>query len=95
MEENTIVDRQQEIRSKGFDMREATQLEFGKIKAGVKTLEDAVIDLGSLKKVNRQYSDKGTILKALAENDTAFLREVSNYYYRVIGIQFQKFIITT
>jgi hypothetical protein len=34
-------------------MREATQLEFGKIKAGVKTLEDAVIDLGSLKKVNR------------------------------------------
>lgn len=86
MEENTTVDRQQEIRSKGFNMRDNAVTEFGKIKSGARALEDAVIDLGSLKKVNRQYSDKAAILKALAENDTVFLREVSNYYYRVSGI---------
>lgn len=69
-------------------MRNATtgELEYGKVKVGIKTLEDAILQLGSLKAGNRRYTDKNTIIKALAENDLNTLREVSNYFYRVSGI---------
>lgn len=60
--------------------------EYGKIKVGVKTLEDATINLGTLKYGNRNYGDKRVILKALAEQDTRVLREISNYFYRTSGI---------
>ena len=61
-------------------------LEYGKIKIGVKSLEDAILQLGSLKGGNRRYADKNIIIKALAENDLSILREASNYFYRVSGI---------
>lgn len=83
---STIADRQQEIRDKGFDINTSSALEYGKIKVGVKTLEDAILSLGTLKAGNRRYTDKSVIIKALAENDLAVLREVSNYFYRVSGI---------
>ena len=38
-------ERQEAIREKGFDMNGAT--DYGKIKVGIKTLEDAIIDLAS------------------------------------------------
>lgn len=67
-------------------MRSSTGLEYGKIKVGVKTLEDAILQLGSLKQGNRRAVDKAVIMQALAENDLPTLREVSNYFYRVSGI---------
>ena len=56
------------------------------MKVGVKTLEDAVLNLGSLRTVNRRLGDKRIILKALAENDLPLLREISNFFYRTSGI---------
>ena len=59
---------------------------YSKMKIGVKTLEDAILNLGSLKNSNKKYTNKDQILKAIAENDLSFLREVSNYFYRISGI---------
>ena len=65
-------------------MGAATQ--YGKIKVGVKTLDDAVMNLGSLKKGNRSYSDKGSVMKALSDKNIATLREISNYFYQTNGL---------
>ena len=79
------MERQELIHSKGFAMgRDAVYGGFGdpedltnynKIKVGVKTLEDAVFNLGDLvRNGNRNLANKGLILKALAENDLETLR---------------------
>lgn len=60
--------------------------DFSKIRIGLQTLDDAVLDLGALKKNNRRFGDKSAILRALGDKDYATLREVSNYYYEVSGI---------
>ena len=39
-----------------------------------------------MQKTNRNLANKNVILKALADQDTAVLREVSNYFYRTSGI---------
>lgn len=63
-----------------------TPISYGKIKVGVKTLSDATLNLGSLYVANRNYGDKATIMKALANNDIAQLREISKFFYRTSGI---------
>jgi hypothetical protein len=48
---------------------------YNKIKVGVKTLEDAIFNLGDLvKNGNRNLANKGAIMKALADNDLETLR---------------------
>jgi hypothetical protein len=48
---------------------------YNKIKVGVKTLEDAIFNLGDLvKNGNRNLANKGLIFKALADNDIETLR---------------------
>ena len=66
-----------------------SSLEFGKMKIGRKTLQDAALDLNTLKQANKNYGNKANILKALANKDINTLREVSNYYYRTNGIYFR------
>ena len=66
-----------------------SSLEFGKMKIGRKTLQDAALDLDTLKQTNKSYNDKNKILKALADKDINTLREISNYYYRTNGIYFR------
>ena len=76
------------IHEKGFDMMRDVPTEYRKIKVGVKNLEDATLNLGSIK--NRlptyQYTNKKYIYKALAENDVAELRNISNFYYNINGM---------
>lgn len=59
---------------------------YGKIKIGTKTLEDAVLNLGSIQKETRNIINKGVIYRALADNDVEKLREISNYFYKTSGI---------
>jgi hypothetical protein len=59
---------------------------YGKIKVGVKNLEDATINLGALKMANANFIDKRIIMKALADNDIETLRAISRYFYRTSGI---------
>ena len=60
--------------------------EYGKIKVGVKSLDDATINLGAIATANKNLANKPLILKALAEQDIPLLREISNYFYRTSGI---------
>ena len=60
--------------------------EYGRIKVGTKTLEDAVLNLGSLRKANLHYGDKNFVLRAMALRDIPLLREISNYFYLTSGI---------
>ena len=62
--------------------------EYKRVKVGVKQLDDAVLKLGSIKNElnTRAYAHKGTILKALANNDIEELRNISNFYYNISGM---------
>lgn len=63
-------------------------LDFNKIKVGVKNLDDAILDLGSIRKAfpRHPYGDKNLILKAIAEKDVGLLRLISNFFYDTCGI---------
>lgn len=63
-----------------------TPTDFSKIKVGVQTLEDAVLKLGDLKKVDPRLADKQVVLRAIKQNDLDTMRDVSNFFYRTSGI---------
>lgn len=61
-------------------------IDYNKIKLGVKTLEDAVLNLGDLPRIDAQRISKGLILKALSTGDTSLIRTISDTFYRISGI---------
>lgn len=62
--------------------------EFKKIKVGVKNLDDAVLELGTLRKVmpKAPFTDKGALYRAIMNNDYVTLREFSRFFYKTSGI---------
>lgn len=44
------------------------------------------MNLGTFRKINRNYGDKAFILKAIHQHDYHTLREISNYFYEASGI---------
>ena len=62
--------------------------EYKKIKVGVKNLDDAVLELGTIRKVRPRipFYDKRVLFKALMENDEKMLREFSRFFYKTNGI---------
>ena len=83
--------RQEEIRSKGFDMINPRRgyegpIDYGKIKVGTKTLDDAVLNLGSMPKIRHDFGNKAFILQAISERNLPLIREISNYFYNTNGI---------
>lgn len=72
--------------SKQEDFTNMTYQEFAKLRVGSQVLDDATLDLGSLKKVNRTLTDKDQIISAINNRDSSFLREVSNFFYETSGI---------
>lgn len=81
-----MAPRPREIDYGSLDTEEYNAIDFAKLRVGLQSLDDAILDLGALKKNNRKFGDKAAVLKALAEKDYATLREMSNYYYEVSGI---------
>lgn len=88
-------DTQKRIHEKGFNFSERLETipglesfnNFRKVKVGLKSLDDAVLDLNAFGKNNRlEYGDKDTIVRALSELDYAELRKISNFYYNMDGI---------
>ena len=61
-------------------------VDFSKMKIGVKTITDAILKLGDLKKASPSYADKTVILNAIANNDLETMRNISNYFYKTSGI---------
>ena len=83
--------RKEEIKKKGFNMAEKdldtyAPIDFSKIRIGVKSLDDAVLNLGTYKKVNSRLADKTYVTRALANNDVAALRDISNFFFETSGI---------
>ncbi len=63
--------------------------QFKSIKVGVKNLDDAILDLGYLKKMSNlriPYGDKAILYRALMENDYKVLRSFSRFFYKTNGI---------
>lgn len=63
-----------------------TSVDFSKIKVGVKNLDDAIIDLGTYKKLDPRLGDKKEVMRAIREADYHTLKEISNFFIRVSGI---------
>jgi hypothetical protein len=80
------INRQEAIRAKGFNMGTTATTQYGKIKVGVKTLDDAILDLGSIKSGNKALADKGSVMRALSEKNTLKMREISDYFFHTSGI---------
>lgn len=87
--------RAEQIHAKGFDMTGCcdyraigAENEFKRIKVGVKQLDDAVLNLGSIKNSmpGHGYTNKSFIMKALVNNDITELRAISNFYYNLNGV---------
>lgn len=90
----------EEIHSKGFniiarrpdaDFSQPTGFQgiptdFKKIKIGAKNLDDAVLKLGDLKKINPRLADKATVLRAIDTYDLKTMREISDFFYKTSGI---------
>lgn len=62
--------------------------DYKKIKIGVKNLDDAVLNLGEIKRFvpNTPFYNKGALIKAILENDVKTLRDFSRFYYKTNGI---------
>lgn len=60
--------------------------DFSKMRVGLKSLDDAILNIGSLRTTNKYYGDKNYVLKALANKDAETIREISRYFYRTSGI---------
>lgn len=91
----------EEIHSKGFniiagrpdaDFSQPTgfqgmpSTEFKKIRIGAKNLDDAVLKLGDLKKINPRLANKETVLRAIDTYDLKTMREISDFFYKTSGI---------
>ena len=70
-----MINRMQEIKKKGFsiireediqnvygDNFEYIPTDFSKIKVGIKTLDDAILNMGELKKINPRLASKQEVL---------------------------------
>lgn len=60
--------------------------DFSKIRVGIKKLDDAILTLGSMHKVNPHLVSKETVLNAIRDCDYNKLHQISDYFYRTSGI---------
>ena len=95
-----MINRKEAIKKKGFNMLSRQDndainsesqvgfvpVDFGKIKIGAKTLEDAVIDYGDFSKIDSRITKKENILNAIHKLSYGEMREISNFYYKTSGI---------
>lgn len=60
--------------------------DYGKIKIGLKTVNDAVLELGTFTSPKMPHISKEEIIKALATMDYPKMRAISDYFYAASGI---------
>ena len=61
------------------------EMDYSRLKVGIKALDDAVINLGSYKKLNPNMT-KENIQRAIANGEIEKMREASEFYFKVSGI---------
>lgn len=60
-------------------------VDYSKIKIGIRSLDDAIVTLGDYKKINPKMT-KENIQRAIANGDIDFMREASDFYFKISGI---------
>ena len=65
---------------------EQESMDYAKMRVGLKTVDDAIMNLGTFKKINNNFSNKEFILRAINNHDYNTLREISNYYFEVLCV---------
>lgn len=60
--------------------------DYAKIKVGLKTLTDVLVNVGSYKKLNNQFGDKNFVLDVMHRANLNSMAEISDFYYMVSGI---------
>lgn len=85
--------RLKEIKEKGFAMFPERaddpynkDVDFSKAKIGVKALDDAIVNLGTLHQINSNIADKTKILQAIDKCNIVEMREISNFFFRTSGL---------
>lgn len=64
-------------------------LDFSKMKVGLRTIDDAIMNVGSYKQVNRNFGDKHFVLEKIYKKDYETLRQISDYFYSSSGIYYR------
>lgn len=86
--EDVVLDKQELIHQKGFNLRE-----YNKIKVGPKTLTDATLNIEDLefrrwfKTTNTMdYTNKNLLYRAIAKKDYKTIMDFSRHYYEHNGV---------
>ena len=61
-------------------------VDFNKIKVGAKNLDDAILDINPLNKINPRLANKRKVLEAINNYDLKSMREISDFFYKTSGI---------
>lgn len=61
-------------------------IDFSKIRIGAKSLENAILEFSSYKKLNPKLGDKEEVLRAIMNGDYEAMRDISNFFYKTSGI---------
>ena len=70
-----------------YSPEDRKNLNFGKVKVGLKSLEDAVItNAGDLKKINPNLANKDEVLRAIDTCNYEKMREISDFFFKTNGI---------
>ncbi len=79
---NIDTSREEEIPVRNF----VESIDFTKIQVGAKVLDDALVNMGALTKLNSRLASKDQVLKAMENCDYESMREISTFFYRTSGI---------
>lgn len=60
-------------------------IDYSKIKIGIKSLDDAVVNLGSYRKINPNMT-KENIQRAISTGNIQMMRDASEFYFKISGI---------
>lgn len=71
------------------DTYENDYVDFSRMRVGARKVDNALINLGSYQKVNKNYGDKTFILRAITRHDYATMREISKFFYESSGIYYR------
>lgn len=63
-----------------------TYQQYAEMRAGLRTINDAVIDVGTYKQINTNYGSKKYVLEQIDKGNVQELRRISDFYYNSNGI---------
>lgn len=73
----------------GSDENPFESVNFSKMRVGLRTMDDVLINLNANRKVNRNYANKTYVLNCIYRHDFTTLREISKYFYESNGIYYR------